>query len=83
MKQQYLDEATQDIDQALALDSKNMEAISVKTLILQQQGQSSRALAVLADAIKQHPDELSLILIKLSILEQQKTMQKWRWFISH
>ena len=72
LKQENYGAAIKDVNQAIQLDANNIEALSLKAIVLNKQGKTAESLALLSTVLSNNPDELPLTMIKLSILEQQK-----------
>jgi len=71
-KQENYGLAMKDVSQALQLDENNIEAVSLKAMVLDAQGKTAESLALLSTVLANNPDELPLTMIKLSILDKQK-----------
>jgi len=72
LKRQNYDLAIKDVNKALALDENSIEALSLKTIVLNKQGKETESLDLLSTALSKNPSALPLTMIKLTILEQQK-----------
>jgi len=75
LKQENYGLAAADIEKALEIDAGNIEAISLKAILLNKQGKPKEAIQFLSAAISEQPAELALKMIKLSILEELKDYQ--------
>lgn len=64
--------AIKDVNHALSLAVDNTEAVSLKAIVLNKQGEAKQALALLTSQLDKTPNDLPLTMIKLSILEEQK-----------
>ncbi|MBV1950998.1 MAG: tetratricopeptide repeat protein [Cycloclasticus sp.] len=64
--------ALKDVNHALSLAVDNTEAVSLKAIVLNKQGEAKQALALLTSQLDKTPNDLPLTMIKLSILEEQK-----------
>ena len=64
--------AIKDVNKALSLAVNNIEAVSLKAIVLNKQGEGQQALALLTSHLGETPNNLPLTMIKLSILEEQK-----------
>jgi len=64
--------AMEHVEHALKVEPSNIEAISLKAILLNKQDKTEEAIALLTKTIHEKPDQLALKMIKLSILEEQK-----------
>jgi tetratricopeptide (TPR) repeat protein len=74
MNQAQFDQAVSFVDEALGFEPKNIDALSLKALIANKQGNNEEALNLVDEALalSEEDRQLSLIMIKLSIYEEQK-----------
>lgn len=72
IKQENYDLAITDIEETLRLDPSSIEGISLKATLLNKLEKPEQAIELLSSTLQAIPDELSLKILLLSILEEQK-----------
>ncbi|MCB2426643.1 tetratricopeptide repeat protein [Methylophaga pinxianii] len=70
IKQENFGMAEVEINRVLAVDSKNMEALTARVMLFKNSGQTNKALTAADEALAIYPDAMPLKMIKLSIFQE-------------
>lgn len=70
IKQENFGMAEAEINRVLAIDSKNMEALTARIMLYKNSGQTGKAMAATDEALVMYPDAMPLKMIQLSIFQE-------------